>query len=293
MLNKCSLCESENIQDLYKVKGYNVVKCKDCGFVFVNNEISKKELVELYTETYYHNPAWYHLDKNKYFGYDDYIGDKQNIRDKFDNVIKHILKFTDKGPLLDIGCGPGLFLELAKERGFTPVKGIDISSYAVDYGMNTLKLDVQKGDLLDFHFAPATFNVIVMFDVLEHFQNPKEILAEVHNILNYHGILAIITPDIDTFIPRLLKDHWEEIKHIPEHILFFSKQTLTTALQKIGFKILETKYIGHKMSFKLFLYHAFVNLGININLDKIPLGGINITINPFYKLFLIAQKQKI
>lgn len=293
MLNKCSLCESANIQDLYKVIGYNVVKCKDCGFVFVKDEIPKKELVELYTETYFHNSAWYHLDKNKYFGYDDYIGDKQNIRDKFDKVIKRIQKYTDKGPLLDIGCGPGLFLELAKEKGFTPVQGVDISSYAVEYSTKILNLNVQKGDLLDFHFASATFNLIIMFDVLEHFQNPNKILAEAYNILKYNGILAIITPDIDTLIPKLLKDRWEEIKHIPEHVVFFSKQTLTNVLQNTGFKVLETKYIGHKMSFKLFLYHAFVNLGINVNLDKIPLANFNITINPFYKLLLIAQKQKV
>ena len=290
MLNKCSLCESENIRELYKIKGYNVVKCKDCGFVFVKDEILKKELVDLYTQTYFHNPAWYQLDKERYFGYDDYIGDKENIRDKFDKILRVIKKHTNKGPLLDIGCGPGFFLELARERGYIAVQGIDISSYAVEYSTKTLNLDVQKGDLLDFHFAPATFNVIVIFDVLEHFQNPKEILAEIYKILNYNGILAIITPDIDTFIPKLLKDHWEEIKHIPEHISFFSKKTLTTVLQKTGFHVLETKYIGHKMSFKLFLYHTFVNLGININLDKIPLGNITISINPFYKLFLIAQK---
>ena len=292
MLTKCSLCESLNIQDLYKVKGYNVVRCKDCGFVFVKDEISKKELVELYTEIYFHNPAWYHLDKNKYFGYDDYIGDKQNIRDKFDKVIERIQKYTDMGPLLDIGCGPGLFLELAKERGFTPIKGIDISSYAVDYCMNTIKLDVEKGDLLDFNFGSGTFNLITMFDTIEHLQNPKEELTEINRILKENGILAIITPNIDALAARIVKSKWEEIQRLPEHLVFFSKTTISHILKQTGFTILATKYISKKQSLPSFISHLLVNAGISnkLDLNRIPKLKFNIPVNPFYKLLVLAKK---
>ena len=292
MLTKCSLCESANIQDLYKVKGYNVVKCKDCGFVFVKDEIPKKELVDLYSKTYFHNPAWYQLDKDRYFGYDDYIGDKENIRDKFDKVIERIQKYTDKGPLLDIGCGPGLFLELVKERGFTQVKGIDISSYAVDYCMNTLKLDVEKGDLLDFNFGSETFNLITMFDAIEHLQNPKEELTEINRILKENGILAIITPNIDALAARIVKSKWEEIQRLPEHLVFFSKTTIAHILKQTGFTILATKYISKKQSLPSFISHLFVNAGISnkLDLNRIPKIRFNIPVNPFYKLLVIAKK---
>ena len=292
MLTKCSLCESANIQDLYKVKGYNVVKCKDCGFVFVNDEIPKETLNSLYTETYFHNPAWYHLDKDNYFGYDDYIGDRKNIRDKFDTVLKIIKKYTNKGPLLDIGCGPGLFLELAKEKGVSPVKGIDISSYAVDYCLNTLNLDVQKGDLLDFNFVPGSFNLITMFDAIEHLQNPKEELMEINKILTDNGTLAIITPDINALAARLVKNKWEEIQRLPEHLVFFSKATIAYILKKTGFQITVTKYISKKQSLPSFLSHLLVNAGLNkkIDLNRMPKIRLNIPVNPFYKLLVIARK---
>jgi|YelNatPaOPRAMG01_1025707.scaffolds.fasta_scaffold26679_1 2-polyprenyl-3-methyl-5-hydroxy-6-metoxy-1,4-benzoquinol methylase len=292
MLNKCPLCESYNIQDFYIIKGYEIVQCKDCSFVFVKNEIPKEELVNLYTKTYFHNPAWYRLDKNRYLGYDDYIGDKANIRNKFEKVIKVIKRYTDNGPLLDIGCGPGLFLELAKERGFTPVKGIDISPYAVDYCINTLKLNVQNGDLLDFKFGSRTFNLITMFDVIEHVQNPKEELTEINRILKDNGILAIITPDIDALAVKLVKSKWEEIQRVPEHLVFFSKKTITYILRQTGFEILSTKYISKKQSFPSFISHLLVNAGINkkLDLNRIPKLRLNIPVNPFYKLLVIAKK---
>ncbi len=246
----------------------------------------------LYTATYFHNPAWYQLDKNKYLGYDDYIGDKANIRHKFDNVIEFIQKYTDKGPVLDIGCGPGLFLELAQERGFEPVKGIDISSYAIDYCTNTLKLDVQKGDLLDFNFGSGTFNLITMFDAIEHMQNPKEELTEIKRILIDKGILAIITPDIDALAARLVKSKWEEIQRIPEHLVFFSKNTIISILRQTGFEIMNTRYISKKQSLPSLISHLLVNAGINkkLDLNRIPKLRLNIPVNPFYKLLVIAKK---
>lgn len=292
MLNKCSLCEGENIRELYKVKGYGVVQCKNCGFVFVNEEIQKETLNQLYTETYFHNPAWYRLDKNNYFGYDDYIGDKQNIRDKFEKVIKIIIKYTDNGPLLDIGCGPGLFLELVQERGFTPVQGVDISSFAVEYCTNTLHLNVQKGDLLDFKFKSESFNLITMFDTLEHIQNPKAELMEIERILKPNGILAIITPNISALAARVVQSKWEEVQRLPEHLVFFSKKTLHSVLRQVGFEILRTNYVSKKQSLPSFISHLLVNAGINIKIDinRMPKLKLNIPVNPFYKLLVIAKK---
>lgn len=290
LLDNCSVCNSDNIFNLYNVKGYTIAKCNNCNIVFVKDIVVGNDIKSIYTDIYFKNIAWYTSNNNGLLGYDDYVDDKKNIRDKFNKIIKIVKKFALHGSLLDVGCGPGFFLELANKKGFTPVQGIDISLYAVDYCINKLGLNVLSGDLLDMHLADNSYDVVTIFDVLEHFQNPKEELLEIYRILKHKGILAIITPDIDAFIPKLLKDHWEELKRVPEHLVFFSKQTLTNLLQNTGFEVLETKYVGKKMSFKSFLSHVFVNIGINAKLNKIPSFNINIPVNPFYKLLLIARK---
>ncbi|MGC8899867.1 MAG: class I SAM-dependent methyltransferase [bacterium] len=292
MLNRCPLCGSDNLKGLYNVKGYHIVKCKDCNLVFVNNDIEKETLLNLYEETYFHNSAWCLLNKDKYIGYDDYIGDRENIRDKFNRIIKLIKNYTNTGPLLDVGCGPGFFLELAREKGFNPVKGIDISSYAVRYCNDKLKLDVQRGEIEDFIFDPETFNIITMFDVIEHLHTPKRVLVEINRILKIDGLLVIITPDIDTFTAKLVKNKWEEIQRVPEHLVFFSKRTITTLLKQTGFEIVYTKYVSKKLSLRSFVSHILVNLGISKKLDlyRIPNLPIHIPINPFYKLLVIARK---
>lgn len=295
MLSKCILCNSNNLHDLYVIKGYHIAKCKDCELVFVKENVDKNIIHDLYQKTYFYNTAWYLLDKEKYLGYDDYVGDRDNIRNKFGSIIKVIKHYIDTGPLLDIGCGLGFFLELAQEKGFNPVKGIDISTYAVEYCRENLKLDVQQGEIKDFVFPSQNFNIITMFDVIEHFKNPKSTLLEINRILKDSGFLVIVTPDIDAIVPRLIKDRWEEIQRVPEHLIFFSKKTITSILKQTGFDVIYTKYVSKKLSLRSFISHVFVNFGINKKFDlrRIPNLPINIRVNPMYKLLVIARKNNL
>ncbi|MCL5276763.1 MAG: class I SAM-dependent methyltransferase [Deltaproteobacteria bacterium] len=291
LLDDCPICGSGNLANVYRVKDYTVTECNECGLVFVRDDVPTDEIKRVYGTGYFKNPAWCNtVNEDELLGYDDYADDKKNIRDKFEKILDITKRYAQSGPLLDVGCGLGFFLQLAKERGFGPVQGVDISAYAVDYCVNKLGLDALLGDLLDVQLTTGSFDIVTMFDVLEHFKNPKGELLEAYRIVRHNGFLAIITPDIGALIPKLLKDRWEEIKRVPEHLVFFSRRTLTNVLSDTGFHVVESRYIGKRMSFGSFLSHVFVNTGIKINLKRVPSINIGIPVNPFYKLLLIARK---
>jgi len=147
-------------------------------------------------------------------------------------TLKKIGKVSEqKGKrILDIGCSFGFFLDSARELGWETY-GVEISKYASDFARNKLHLNVTTGTINDVSYSDNFFDVITMWDVIEHLGDPVSSLKKIRNLLKPNGILALATPNIQSPLARLTKEKWEQIKPA-YHLYYFSPRTLTKLLEE-------------------------------------------------------------
>jgi 2-polyprenyl-3-methyl-5-hydroxy-6-metoxy-1,4-benzoquinol methylase len=92
-----------------------------------------------------------------------------------------------------------------------------------------------NSDIEYLSFEENYFDVITMWDVIEHIKNPTTILKKIYKLLNFDGLLCIETPNNDSIYHLILKKEWISFREI-SHIYFYSPETLTRILNKVGFK---------------------------------------------------------
>jgi SAM-dependent methyltransferase len=135
--------------------------------------------------------------------------------------------------LLEIGCGSGDFLLEAQSRGFE-VEGLEYSEHAATNANTRLGRSAVRVGLPEKNNLPANeYDVIGAFDVIEHLRDPKQSLAYLHAALKSGGLLAIVTPSLNSWSRHVLGRYWMEYK--TEHLTYFSRNSLTQLFQAIGF----------------------------------------------------------
>ena len=243
-MNRCIVCENTENERFYK----GILKCKKCDHIFADLRLTDEELFDLYR-------------KNYFFGdeYSDYVADKPIIQKNFKLRLKPLETFlnpTSHKNLLEIGCAYGFFLEVAQRR-FDTVKGIDITEDGVHYAREVLNLDVIQADLLKYDFGDEKFNVVCMWDTIEHLRQPQLYIEKISKQMESGALLAITTGDICSLNARIRKDKWRLI-HPPTHIHYFSKKTLTNLLDHYGFDVVYTRYCGFYRSIDNIAYNILV-----------------------------------
>ena len=231
----CNLCGKTAAQLLYKVNSFCIVKCKYCGLVYVNQPPGKEELGRLYQKNYFQGKTTY---KNMTFGYADYLENSKALSALNLKRLKSIEKYQKKGRILDIGCAAGIFLRAAKSQGWEAY-GVEINKDMAEYARQEFGLNVFDGELEKKRFPDEFFDVVCMWDVIEHHLNPRKFLEEIHRILKKRGMVCIETPNIDSIWARYKKARWEEHLKPPEHLFYFSRSTLSSMLNKTGFGVLK------------------------------------------------------
>jgi 2-polyprenyl-3-methyl-5-hydroxy-6-metoxy-1,4-benzoquinol methylase len=225
----CDLCEQNNTEVIQKAEApFQIVRCKECGLVYVDPQPARDFMSAHYSEDYY--KEWIETQMDRRIP-------------MWRKRLKKLLKYKIKGRLLDVGFGCGTFLKLAKERGFD-VHGTEISEYACQYVKDKLGLDVFCGDLKKARFPGESFDVTTVWHTLEHLPSPSHTLEEIHRILRKDGLLVVAVPNLNNFITRILYFlvRWRKLKLFSVkakelHLYHFSISTLTALLEKTGFQI--------------------------------------------------------
>ena len=142
--------------------------------------------------------------------------------------------------LLDIGCGEGFFLFHAAKHGYT-TKGIEVSQDAAEYAGKEFGLDVEAKPFEELQFPDDYFDVVTLWQVLEHVPYPLIVLKEVHRILKPEGLLATSTPDIESILAKIFRRQWWNLRRL--HINQFTSRTLADMLKRAGFdNVFSAKY---------------------------------------------------
>jgi glycosyltransferase involved in cell wall biosynthesis/2-polyprenyl-3-methyl-5-hydroxy-6-metoxy-1,4-benzoquinol methylase len=222
----CHVCKGVRIYYLFSACGYRVVRCSDCGLVFLNPQPSDDELARIYSANYF-------LGSDSETGRNTVSEIKQATAQLY---LAEIRRYhgLESGRLLEVGCGEGDFLVLAETDGWH-VTGIEFSPDAGKKALQRLKNGkVLCGELQQASLAAEQFDFCVVSDVIEHVRSPLDFLREVHRVLKPGGTLFIATPSIDSWSARIMRQKWMEFK--AEHLTYFDRQTIQTALFKSGFR---------------------------------------------------------
>lgn len=193
----------------------------------------------MYNEDYFHNAG------NQEFGYSDYDQDKEPMRHIFERYLGF---FGKPGSIFDIGCATGYFLDRAKEYGWKTY-GVEISSYAA-HEARSRGHTVYVGELPTLSIEEK-MNVVTMWDVLEHVDNPRAYLLAAHKVLNDGGYLAINTVDTSSVWASVMGKRWHLIVP-PEHVNYYNPENVRTLLEQTGFEVCDVRKIGKRFSLPYF-----------------------------------------
>lgn len=235
----CDICNNNNYKVLGDVKNNNLVKCNVCGHIYLNNRFSEEELKSIYIEDYFKDK---YVNENEKVTY-DYLQDKPNIMKFVEKRFKTIEKYKRNGTILDIGCAMGFYLEYAQKHGWE-VFGVEASDYAANYAKELLGTDNIINNSIDkVKFENEKLDVVTMWLVLEHINNPVELLSKIRTWLKKDGILAVKVPNADGVTFRSNLPKWLE-QHPEDHVCDYTPDTLERIMKKCGFELLEMETEG-------------------------------------------------
>lgn len=219
LISQCILCNSKNIKPLTKFSQAHLVKCSDCGMVFSAKNPSPLELDEHY----------------KNYGRNDYLSPITIKR--YNEILDSFEPARKTNRLLDVGCGIGYFLEVAKKRGWE-VHGTEFTDQAIEI-CQSKGINMKKGVLNPQNYPAESFDVITSFEVIEHINTPTTEINNMQSLLRKEGLLYITTPNFNSTLRYLLGEKYNVICW-PEHLSYYTPSTLKKLLVNQGFKV---KYV--------------------------------------------------
>lgn len=240
----CNLCGSEAASPFCPGNGRGLLRCDRCGLVRVQELPSTATLATLYDASYFRNA------RSGELGYSDYAADESNIRRTARRRLAHLERLTVSGRLLDVGCALGFFVDEAAQRGWQ-AEGLEFSTYAVAEAQRR-GLRVQAGTLENVDLPAARFDVLTLYDVIEHVPDPRAVLQAAARLLHPGGLLELTTPDVDSLPARLAGRRWIGYKLSEEHLYYFAQPTLRRLLAETGFEVIETWPAGKYVTLALF-----------------------------------------
>ncbi|MFT5287194.1 MAG: 2-polyprenyl-3-methyl-5-hydroxy-6-metoxy-1,4-benzoquinol methylase [Planctomycetota bacterium] len=238
----CGLCGSEAFDLKFKDGLFSVVTCRDCDLTYVTPRLTNSDLIE-----HVYNEGYWSSDAAKTRGYTDYRSDAElylrTYRKRLAIVKRH---FKKPGRVLDVGCAAGYFLKVMQDEGWD-VTGLEPSGPIRKQAGDRIGMsNVIAGLLGEVDLEPGSYDLITLWDVLEHIPDPVAALALARELLAPGGKLLIETQNVDSRAAAVLGPKWQHYKHT-EHIYHFNPDTLGDILKRAGLRVLEnTPKLGGK-----------------------------------------------
>ncbi|MFX0135450.1 MAG: class I SAM-dependent methyltransferase [Candidatus Hodarchaeota archaeon] len=329
----CDFCNSNSHQIILTSKDYifekvpgifRLVKCLNCGLIFTNPRLNKKELAKYYSKivNYENKPQYVYLNSRfsilrrndlltYYFNYP--ILRKSRFRKliQFPNYLRiwrewkkscFVPKYIKNGNILEIGCSYGGYLYQLKKIGWN-IKGIELNEEAVNYANKKLNLDVMNVSIEDFS-SNSKFDFIYLSMVLEHVISPMKVLRKLNSLLKSEGALILSIPNFNGIEVRIFRKY-AYIIQLPFHLFHFTPKTIRNYLKALNFKKIRIIYQNsdrdllaplnyilrenpNNVSCKI-LHKLFFNVFIRKTLIKIVINLLSY-IGKTSRMTVIAQK---
>jgi SAM-dependent methyltransferase len=192
-------------------------------------------------QTYYPQNYWFSTDGDTASRLEEAYR-RFVLRDHVAFVTAAFRGLAAPAPVLDVGCGGGLFSRMLSERGFTAY-GLDYSAQAARVAWIRNEVPAVCGELSAAPFAPGSFAAITMFHVLEHLYDPASYLQAAHRLLRPGGKLIVQVPNAASWQFLLFGENWNGLD-VPRHLLDFRARDLDSLIEDCGFEILRHKHFS-------------------------------------------------
>lgn len=239
----CALCGSDRqaicLSGRDRLTGmageFQFVRCLDCGLIRQSPRLTPVSLAQYYPAEYPLFQFSQAARQSALRRLDYRLGQLKRVR--------LVQRFRHSGDLLDVGCGTGDFVyEMSRCQGWR-ARGLEPSPYACHYAREILRLDVVCAELDNHPFAERDFDLVTMWNVLEHLYDPGHALQCVHRLLRPGGLLILAVPVVPSFLSRLFGPYWSEWD-LPRHLYIFARQTMERLCREAGFTVKATGSIA-------------------------------------------------
>jgi 2-polyprenyl-3-methyl-5-hydroxy-6-metoxy-1,4-benzoquinol methylase len=249
----CLVCGSPEAQELYALSRFSILRCRACRQVYLHPLPSPEEIRRQFDALYTTGEGEVPELRGYYqFAYRD---DSANpLVQVYERWLAALERHHPPGRLLDVGCGTGLFLVVARRRGWMAM-GIDECEAATRLAVDTFGCEVYTGDFEALSArvpsAAGGFDVITMWDILEHSRAPVALLEAARRRLAPGGIMGLGTPNqrniLDTIGAALYRATGGrvtrplEAQYLSQHFLYFTPETLAATLHRAALEPIELR----------------------------------------------------
>jgi len=238
---RCPICSSDRGRPRHRVRGYTILACPRCtGWYLEDPQTDNTRYASGYLRRGEAGEATH--------GYYDYEAERALHLRNFRRNLEILAEFSAGGSLCDVGCASGHFLQAARASGrFSALAGVDASPDAVAAVRAELGCPATAGQVESMP-PPGRYDVLTMWETIEHIARPVEALAALRAWLRPGGLLAVGTGDNASPLARLLGRHWWYLVP-PDHCVYFNRVALATALGRAGYRVLGWRRIWtHRVS---------------------------------------------
>ena len=229
--DNCYICSSSKTADLYPNK--SIIECQNCKFAYYKYLPSKQDLDDIYSN----------------YSRDSYI--TTSSHKKILQNMNEILSKGDFQSVLDIACGECYHLDALRELN----PNLDL--YASEH-ISAKNNVISKGyKFLNGEFFPQTslkFDLMIFTEAIEHINDPLDFLLHANNLLKEGGMIYMTTPCFTSLERRIMKENWGMVDP-PEHLSYFAKSSLDTAMQLSGYQ----KVYSRSLNISIFRLIQFIN----------------------------------
>ncbi len=213
-----------------------ILKCLHCGLVFNETRHDAEKLLDFYSDV--EDPTYLKNIDSRF----------KTFRYNFEKIKPRL---PASGKLLDIGSYCGVSLKVAHENGFETL-GVEPSKWAARYSEEVMQERVFQGTLRDLPAEEGPFDVITMWDVMEHLPHPVEEMKRIHSRLKPGGVFVFSTLFIDNWYPKIMKERWPW--YMDMHLFYFTLDALSQLLTKAGLELVHHQKYTHIITLEYFFF---------------------------------------
>jgi SAM-dependent methyltransferase len=238
---RCNLCgadetetvyEAQHIEeaardlvDTYRASGDELLvdrlaRCRACGLHYLSPRPTSTEILEAYSAGDDHA----------------YVSQMAARERTFADAVVQIEKLLPgRGRILDVGTAAGAFLCAAQRREWQ-VEGCEPNQWLARWGSRRYGIPIRTGELFDHSFPPQSFDVVTLWDVIEHTPDPARVIRTANELIKPGGLLIINYPDIGSWLARALGRRWPFLSSV--HLYYFTRETMKSLLERHGFEVI-------------------------------------------------------
>lgn len=240
----------------------NIVECESCGMRYESPREPEQKLEAQYEDV--EDPVYEREQEGR-------------IR-TFSRTLDSLERHVRPGKMLDVGCYLGLFLDVARARGWE-THGVEPSAWAARRA-GEKRHQVVNAPLRRANLPAQSFDLVTLWDVIEHLHDPLGQLREIQRLLKPGGVFGLSTMDAGCLFAKLAGRRWPWYMRM--HLYYFTRGTLTRMLQEAGFEVLEVETHKRVVSLRYLLEKVAALLGPLAPLGRWagrPFGGVFVTVD--------------